>query len=220
MPRTKVSNASHMSVGVSPPLSVCPFVCQCACESVCVCVGGSEGSPCLDRLLACEFELWKVMRISADHRHSPAALLFLFYSNSSRTSSSKGRRRRRQLQRRQLLPNRFVSPPFFAVGDWMRILVPHRCRAWTAVANDWGLILWCFCAYASTLTPTPTPILARLAQFIEKVTLQSAKERATGERGAMWQHILPKFCPANLRVSPAIFSLFCVCVDIIDVKHM
>lgn len=26
-------------------------------------------------------------------------------------------------------------------------LVPHRCRAWTAVANDWGLILWCFCAY-------------------------------------------------------------------------
>lgn len=192
-------------------LSVYLPPCLCVRLSISVCVGESEGSPCLDRLLACEFELWKVMRISADHRHSPAALLFLFSRNSSgRTNSSKGRRRQRQ--RRQLLPNRFVSPPFFAVGDWMRILMPHRCRAWTAVANDWGLILWCFCAHASTLTPT----LARLAQFIEKVTLQSAKKNSGQRQGAMWQHILPKFCPANLRVSPAIFSLFCVCASILS----
>lgn len=196
-------------------LSVYLPPCLCVRLSISVCVGESEGSPCLDRLLACEFELCKVMRISADHRHSPAALLFLFSRNSSgRTNSSKGRRRQRQ--RRQLLPNRFVLPPFFAVGDWMRILMPHRCRAWTAVANDWGLILWCFCAYASPLTPA----LSSLAQFIEKVTLQSAKKNSGQRQGAMWQHILPKFCPANLRVSPAIFSLFCVCVDIIDVKHM
>lgn len=194
-------------------LLVCSPLCLCVrlSVSVCVCVGESEGSPCLDRLLACEFELWKVMRISADHRHSPAALLFLFSSNSSRTSSSKGRRRRRQLQRRQLLPNRFVSPPFFAVGDWMRILVPHRCRAWTAVANDWGLILWCFCAYASTLTPTPTPTLARLAQFIEKVTLQSAKERAAGECGGNVAAHFAKVLSGKLaRVSCDFFPFLCV----------
>lgn len=92
----------------------------------------------------------------------------------------------------------------------MRILVPHRCRAWTAVANDWGLILWCFCAYASTLAPTPT--LVRLAQFIEKVTLQSAKGRATWEGGGgnVAAHFAKVLSGKLARVSCDFFPFLCV----------
>lgn len=70
-------------------LSVYLPPCLCVRLSISVCVGESEGSSCLDRLLACEFELCKVMRISADHRHSPAALLFLF--SSSPATAAAGR---------------------------------------------------------------------------------------------------------------------------------
>lgn len=180
--------------------------CLCVRVSISVCVGESEGSQSLTVCWhanlnfgkLCEFLLTIGILLQLFCFCSPAvAAAGRTVRKVDGDSDSDGSCCPTVLSRRP-----FLQSAIGCASSCRIVVVPG-----TAVANDWGLILWCFCAYASTLTPT----LASLAQFIEKVTLQSAKKNSGQRQGGNVAAHFAKVLSGKLaRVSCDFFPFLCV----------